>query len=587
MPISVFSQQEKILILDEIEVSANRINSTLGKTFKSVTVISKEEISSMPVQSVEDILKYFTNVDIRQRGVFGVQADVAIRGGTFEQTLILLNGIKISNPQTAHHNLNLPVNIENIERIEILKGAASRIYGQNAFSGAINIVTKTTKSKNIKLNATIGSYNYSNNNISVSLPIKNYEQLLSYSKKSSTGYISNTDFDITNVFYQSSFKKKINFYAGYTDKKYGANNFYTNLFPWQWETTRTAFLNTSYISKHFESKIYWSQNYDEFVLKRDTPQFYQNIHTTDVIGAELKFNFTTSLGKTSIGAEIINENIRSSNLGNHNRSNVGFYFEQRIIIDKFYITPGTYFCWYSDYNTAFYPGIDIGYYFSPKLEFYAGIGKSYRVPTFTELYYNSPGNIGNTELMPEKAISYELGAKQKNKYFRINASVFKRNSNNLIDWVRKNDTSSWKVQNISKINMFGFEINQKIFLKQFCKTSFPINYLNLKYSFLDANIVDVESITKNTLNHFRHQFILSFENKIFKNVNQVWQIRYEDRICNKAHTLVDSRISYKKNNISLYFEINNIFNVKYFEFGSIEMPGRWIHGGTTININFD
>ena len=128
--------------LDEIEVTAQRSPALFSQVAQIISVIEKEEIEATSSQSIQDLLEYVAGVDVRQRGAEGVQADISIRGGTFDQTLILLNGINITDPQTGHHNLNLPVSIAQVERIEILEGPAARIYGPNAFSGTINIVTK-------------------------------------------------------------------------------------------------------------------------------------------------------------------------------------------------------------------------------------------------------------------------------------------------------------------------------------------------------------------------------------------------------------------------------------------------------------
>ncbi|MCK4631428.1 MAG: TonB-dependent receptor, partial [Bacteroidales bacterium] len=111
--------------IKEIVVSGQRSPSIHSELNRVVTVIRKEQIRNAPVQSLQEILEYAVNIDVRQRGNFGVQADISIRGGSFEQTLILLNGIKINDPQTGHHNLNIPIDINSIERIEILEGPGS------------------------------------------------------------------------------------------------------------------------------------------------------------------------------------------------------------------------------------------------------------------------------------------------------------------------------------------------------------------------------------------------------------------------------------------------------------------------------
>src|SRR5699024_8866634 len=141
---SLFAQQpdQDSNKLEEVIIQGNRLEIAYNESSRDIQIITHEEISKLPVRSVNELLAYVGGVDIRQRAPFGGQADISIDGGTFEQTLVLLNGIKLIDDQTAHIMMNIPVPVDAIERIEILRGAAARVYGINALTGAINIVTK-------------------------------------------------------------------------------------------------------------------------------------------------------------------------------------------------------------------------------------------------------------------------------------------------------------------------------------------------------------------------------------------------------------------------------------------------------------
>ncbi|NPA43992.1 MAG: TonB-dependent receptor plug domain-containing protein, partial [Chlorobi bacterium] len=179
---------------------------------------------------MQDLIEYASNVDVRQRGAEGIQADISIRGGNFEQTLILLNGFKMNDAQTGHHNMDLPVDIESIEKVEIIEGPGNRFFGINAYSGAINFITNTQTANNLKLSIFAGQHNYFGGNASISLNRKNWKNYLAISKKSSDGYLSddtinNTDFNTLNVFYETNFINKFadfKIQAGYSDKSFGA-----------------------------------------------------------------------------------------------------------------------------------------------------------------------------------------------------------------------------------------------------------------------------------------------------------------------------------------------------------------------------
>lgn len=159
-PTVLLSQKETIpeVNIQEVIIYENRIQLPLSQKPSSIVVIDSGKIINLPVQSISDLLHYVAGVDIRQRGSNGIQSDISIRGSSFDQVLILINGIKISDPQTGHYSFNLPVDISSIDHIEVYKGPSARVFGQNAFAGAINIITKNTDSKYIQLKSIAGDF---------------------------------------------------------------------------------------------------------------------------------------------------------------------------------------------------------------------------------------------------------------------------------------------------------------------------------------------------------------------------------------------------------------------------------------------
>ena len=243
-----FSQQRDTtnIIKDEVIVTAGMVPISISEVPRSVYVIRQEDIQNSPVQNLQDLLSYVPGLDLRARGLEGVQADVSLRGGSFEQTLILLDGVKLNDPQTGHHNMNLPVNMNDIERVEILKGPASSIYGPNAFAGVINFITKKANNSELSANLSGGSFGFLNGGLSVHVPYVDSDNLLSISKTKSDGYTHNTNFDITTFYYKSYVplnSGSANVAVGYTDKSFGANGFYTTQFPNQWEETKTLLVS--------------------------------------------------------------------------------------------------------------------------------------------------------------------------------------------------------------------------------------------------------------------------------------------------------------------------------------------------------
>ncbi|MCF8298144.1 MAG: TonB-dependent receptor [Saprospiraceae bacterium] len=615
-----FSQIDTINI-EEVEISSSRLSQLYSESARIITVITPKDIKNAPVQSISELLEYACNVDVRQRNIHGVQADISIRGGSFEQTLILLNGIKINDPQTGHHNLNIPVELDDIIRIEILEGPGARVYGPNAFSGAINIITGSEKDKNLKLKFIGGEHDFYNASLSASYKIGKSNNFLTLSKKASSGYIENTDFDIHNIFYQNKTELKvgeIDFQAAYNNKAFGANSFYTPKYPNQFEQTKTTFANISLKTKgkfKLNPKLYWRRNQDRFELFRDNPAIWylgHNYHLTDVLGTEISGKIKWKAGETAIGTEYRSENILSNVLGNSmndtlnvpgeidgkftktkKRENYSVFVEHIVRWKKLSISGGLLSFYTNDFDWNFYPGFDLSYNVSNKLKFFGSVNKTLRLPSFTELYYSGPTNNGNPLLKPEEAISYEIGSKYFSRYFTSQISVFRREGKNIIDWVKLPIDVKWESKNLTEVNSSGFEFSMKFNLK---KESFFHN-LTLSYSYLDVEKQSRNYLSYYVLDYLKHKATVSFNHKIYKDFKASWRINYQDRSGTytefssgiekvyKAVLLADSKLFWEKNSFSIFIDVTNIFNTKYNDISNITMPGRWIMVGVIFDFS--
>ncbi|MFO7446194.1 MAG: TonB-dependent receptor plug domain-containing protein [Ignavibacteriaceae bacterium] len=330
--------QIKEFQLPDVIVTAGRTPLTFSNLTRSVVVIGADEIKTLPVTSLQELLQYTAGIDVKQRGTEGVQSDISIRGGTFEQTLVMIDGFKLSDPQTGHHSFNLPVNVDNIDRIEILKGQGSRSFGANAFSGVINFITKKQDTKKIFAQALGGQHGLFDLSLNTSYSFAGLNNHVSLSKKKSDGYRHNTGFDAVNFTYNSFLNlgnSKLNFLFGYNDKEFGANGFYASDFPNQWEQTTTKLLGAGgeFGNELFSlsPKFYWRRNDDRFLLNYENPSFYENNHQTDVFGFEIQSSVTTSFGVTAFGGEFTKDEINSNNLGNHSRENKGLFAELELL----------------------------------------------------------------------------------------------------------------------------------------------------------------------------------------------------------------------------------------------------------------
>lgn len=584
-----FAQEDTTVVeLQNLTIQENRLQTPFSESARSIYVVTREQLQQMPVQSLNEALSYVPGVDIRQRGPAGVQADVSIRGGTFEQTLVLINGIKMSDPQTGHHLMNLPLDIDNVERIEVLKGPGARIYGQNAFSGAINIITKVPAEPVAVFSGYAGDFETFGGSISAALPGETYGQYLAISRDQSGGYRTNSDYEITNAFYQSYLKLgkgKLNLLGGLTKRAFGAGGFYVP------ESEEYEEINTSFVALDYEvvegnwslqPRLYWRRNHDDYVFLRSDPSFFNNLHTTHVGGAELHTTNRNKLGMTGIGLEYRYEDINSNNLGDRNRSLAGIFAEHRFTLwNRLDVTPGLYLNWYSDYGWNIFPGIDASYEINDNWRAFANVGRSFRIPTYTDLYYDGPRNIGNENLNPEDAITYEGGF----KYFRGNfwgqLSYFYRDAANLIDWVREDVEAEWRPLNFYDVDIQGIEagINYNFSVEE----SAWIRKAGINYTYLDAELQETEGVeSRYALDNLNHQLIADVTHKIAGKVYHSLRFRYLDRATLKDYALLDSRIFFQNDGFNVFAEATNITNTEYREAGYVTMPGRWLRAG----INF-
>ncbi|MBU1320301.1 MAG: TonB-dependent receptor [candidate division Zixibacteria bacterium] len=582
-----FAQEERIYELDTvIVVTAARAPSTFSDLARSVIVIGRSEIEAAPVRSVDELLARALGVDVRRRGTSGVQADVSIRGGTFEQTLFLIDGIKVSDPQTGHHNLDLPVALADIERIEVLKGPGSKLYGPNAMGGVVNIITRQAADELTHVEIATGDFGLFERLATLSYPLGITTHRLTLGRMNSTGYRSNTEFDATTFGYSARVLTgagPISFSARYLDKEFGAYRFYSDLFADEWEATKTLFLSADAklgIGRAVLSpKLFWRRHKDDFILDRNRPEWYRNRHTTDQYGVELLTSLTSFWGVSTLGAELAGEEIKSTNLGSHFRTRGGLFFEMSLTpIAKLVFVPGATVYHYTNWGWNIWPGIDMGYQLSPHARLFFTVGKSFRVPTYTELHYQSPANIGNPDLQPEKSWTYEIGTRLWSSSVSASLSTFVRKGTDLIDWARHDPKDPWQVLNVTHVTTRGVEIGAATKLNEAWSWS-PVTDISARYTFLDSKRTAGDCESKYVLDHLRHQVVVDVGQRWSASVRQSWNLRYLKRLQGDDYFVIDTRLSWRVGKVKLFAEATNLLDTPYTELGTVPTPGRWLRAG--------
>lgn len=569
--------------LEEVVLSSNRLETPLRQNSKTVQILTADQIRQSGVTHVVDLLQQIAGVDIKRRGAGATQADLNIRGGTFDQTLLLIDGIKLDDAQTGHHTLNFLPTPQMIERIEIIKGPAARVYGQNAFTGAINVVTKRDTPKTLTLDLQHGNYDQTNGSIFVGNTTEKTSVIGFVSRNTSDGYRYNTDYDHTQYFVKSSFNRHkttpLDLIATYSGRKFGANGFYaTPSAKDQYEETQASLISLS--QRHtkgswiFKPKVYWRRGQDMYEYIRNKPEIYRNLHVTNKLGAAFDTSVASDWGLTGMGVDISRVSIRSNNLGDRSRTMMNFFLEHRFYLfnKSVDITPGLVANYFSDFGSHSFPGIDMGWQISPKFRLYANTGATFRIPTFTDLYYSDRTTLGNADLKPEEAISNEVGIRFISPRVTASLALFGRKAKNLIDYVKngQDDSIPFKAENIQQVNTSGIDLE----LTHRIQINTLTHEFKISYSYLENTLENSGyNFSRYSINNdLKHHFVSHYHLPIHKNLNTYFVYKYVERTSGDAYSVVDvsARWAIGRWQVSVYF--NNIFNTEYWESNLVPMP---------------
>ncbi|MDA9846470.1 TonB-dependent receptor [Flavobacteriaceae bacterium] len=569
---------QQVQSLDSITIESTRIDLPFKENSRTISIITAEVIEGSPATNLAELLQQEAGIDIRRQGIYGMQADLYIRGGSFDQTLLLIDGIKVEDPQTGHHTLNIALPLEVIKRIEIIKGPAARIFGQNAFTGAINIVTKTNGDLKNNVGFQLGSYNQQHATATLGKSLDNASVMGHASINSSEGYRYNTDFQNQNYFLKSSFNTKttpIDVIATFSERKFGGNQFYAINAKEQYEETQSSLVGISTIIKRGDLKIspqlYWKRNQDMYLYIRNNPSVYRNLHISNKVGIQINSSYSSSFGVTGFGIDVAKVKMNSNRLGNRERWMGNFFLEHRfsLLDNKLDVTPGVAVNYFSEFDFNAFPGIDLGYRINDSFRVYANAGYTYRVPTYNDLYYVGRQDIGNENLVPERAISEEIGL----KYFgnKLNASVafFNRDSDNLIDYTKENEDDKWQSNNLKRLNSNGIEaqLSSPFKLGQYTQS------LSLGYTYLNEDLGTVKSnFSKYVINSLNQHLTANIKTQFSKNFSQSVVYKFADRANGENYSVVDVQLKLMINTLELTLTGNNIFNASYIETGIVPMP---------------
>ena len=618
--VDTIGSSERTIELSCTNITASRVPIPEDKATRIVQVINTQDIEASAAQSVNDLLKLVAGVDVRQRGGYGIQTDIGVNGGNEDQLTVMLNGINITNPHTGHLTMDLPVSMTDIERIEIMEGGASRIYGSSAFAGVINIVTKSEAESQTGIALTGGSYGTIEANGHINYLSGNFRNRISGGWGQSDGASNNSNFKKGNVYWNEQYTSEtldIRLQAGFSTKKYGANTFYGTGSQSQYEENSRyliALQGETHGRLHLLPQVYWNRTYDHYIWKKENPAAYENYHQTNVYGANINTWAQWALGKTAVGVEFRREEILSTRLGKpidpndinsypgykykDGRTNIGLYLEHDVVLEHWSFSAGLLM----NKNTSveggmkLYPGIDISY--SPKqgMRLYASFNQSLHTPTYTDLYYNGPGLEANRALRPEKSPDVSVGWSYTTPLFSASLKGFYRHETDMIDWIKLQGATSWSSANSDIDNLGAEALLTFDFTKNHPDTWLQHMSVGYCYNYQERRNEEQAASYASQLVYLRHKFVASIRHRIISHLSAQWEFVYKDRTgwFDRAETgerqnygsfgQLDLRLQWSYNKYKVYAQVNNLTGKHYYDIANVPQPGSWFTVGGTFTI---
>ncbi len=614
--------------LDEATVTGKRASWASGEASVKVEILTREEIQAARVQTINDLLKLCLSVDVRQRGNFGVQTDISIGGGTFDQTALLLNGVSLTNPQTGHLSADFPVAIADIERIEIYDGGASHIFGSQALNGAINIITRCSNTNQAGLHFDGGSYGTLGGGAYLNLSTTRIRQRISADVLRSDGGTRNSAFQKYRTYYQGNYTDdmvRLTWQGGYNKQRYGANTFYSALYPNQWEEG-TRYLATMKAETkgriHLIPSLSWVRSFDHFQLVRHSSAG-ENFHRNDVFTATVNAHALWALGSTAVGAELRHEGIVSTNLGKpltedeyiriegkdryydhrDNRTNVSLFLEHHWVKRHYSLSAGCLVNRNSALNEKFYfyPGVDASFSPTRTLRFFTSWNKSLRLPTFTDLYYKSPTQQGNVGLRPEKASTVKVGTEWDSGILKMLLTGTYRHGTDMIDWIMHHENDVYHATNF-KIDNYALQVQGKLDLQKLMGGNQPFRSCTAGYVYNYQQRHDHVDVFKSNyaLDYLRHKLVVSLYHHIWNALDASWNLRWQQRTgswlgyteerqpqLNRYHpySLLSLKLVWTKPTYDLYASFDNLTSHRYYDLGAVQQPGMWVMIGGNWRLN--
>ena len=580
--------------LDQQVIYGQLYQSPIAAQAYSVEVLTQSDLQLLPVTTIADALEWVAGLDVRQRGSGGTQVDLSIRGASYEQTLILIDGVRMNDPQTGHHNFDLPVVLEDLEQIEIVRGPGAGQYGPNGNGGVINLVTRKSvvseTGRQARLSLEAGSKDYDRAVVSLGKTEGRWSTFASVAQQTSDSYLSAYDLAYTSqqgnarLVYQGERSSTL-MGAGYLDKDFGADGFYGPLTTPQSEKIiqRHIYLDQS-VSLNADHRLdlllNWRQHDDEFLYAR---QFLSE-HQSEALQTRFRYHFNDQL---TAGVENNDEQITSTSLlpeadGKQKRSYQAAFVHGYHTLMGLNLSGSLSYIDYSNRQSYTLPVIGASYT-AGDIEIYANAGQSARIPTVFDLYLKQGSNRGNPDLKAEQTRSAEVGARINMAGIQTKLALFDRVTEDALDFTvtqaefdaaqvdgSGNKQLVYTARNIEEISTRGYDLELDA---SNVLAEYGVAIAQLSYTHLDQDFKNAFARGKYAISQFEHQAVLKLGYELTPSLALTSSYKYEDRITAKSYQLWD--LGLKKSYMRWHwsFAASNILNEKYIDSGFVPAPG--------------
>ncbi len=592
----------KVVDIDDVGVTLEKESPTRS-AMAPTQLFSRATQAAAPLQTLESALRLSPSIDVRERGGKGIQTDLSIRGGSFDQTMVLLNGINFTDARTGHQTHSLPIDIESVAGIDLIDG----VSGVGAYAGAINFRTAPLEPTYGRLELVGGQHGYGYANLSGAYSTDRLTLYGVGSWRKSDGYRDNTDFENVNGYIRATYDSaKAGFFdmqVGAQQREFGANGFYSLSYPNQREATET-YLGSLRWFKSFNnltlnSSVSYRKNYDCFELIAGSPDIVPyNYHMTNNVGAELWADYSWAAGKTTLGGDYTYNQIYSTVLGESldeaigrytkgaDRSVANVYLRHIKQWDKFGVA-GSIGMSSTPYGNSPLWSVSGSYRPVESLFFELGATGTMRLPTFTDLYYTATGYISDETLQPEEATTYRLSGQYRRSAWELSAQVYLRQGHNVIDWVKESADASWQSMQITELATLGSELSASYVPQGF------VERIRASYGYITMDKDSGTMISKYATDYMRHKasadIILNLPLNLSLALTASGYVREGNYTSAEGtveeynpYFLLDGRLSWECKKIRIYLDATNITSTEYFDYGGLIMPEAWLTLGASF-----